>query len=185
MPDQARSEEDARVRGYLVSQAERYDVLALWPRVIADRGAFLLALDRVTEEQARWRPSLAAGGGAGEGEVWSILEVAQHALVWSRSVTAIVESLAAGRPAEAPPPGQLDPAVAATLEQARSALTAAAVHFAALPERLPVAADLAATAEHPQFGPLNYRAWFLFSRLHDGDHLRQVEVLKAAEGYPS
>jgi hypothetical protein len=45
--------------------------------------------------------------------------------------------------------------------------------------------DAQATAVHPWFGPLDYRGWFLFSRLHDGDHLQHVVAIKATDGYPA
>jgi len=167
--------EDERIRGYLVSQAERYDLVALWPRVVSDRTAFLLALDRVSDEQAAWRPS--ADG-------WSSLEVAQHMLLWGRAVTDTVEALAAGDTAEAPQLGALE-AGTTDLAEVRAALVREAIRFAALPDRLPREADLAAEAHHPQFGPLNHRAWFLFSRLHDGDHTRQIEAIQTASGYPA
>lgn len=178
MSQEPTAEENARVRDYLVAQATRYDVLALWPRVIAERTAFLLAFERVSDEQSRWRPLSA------EGE-WNLLEIAQHAIVWARSVNEIIEALAAGRSAEALGLGHLDRGVAASIDEARRALSVESVRLAALPGQLPAAANLEATAEHPRFGQLNHRAWFLFSRLHDGDHLQQVEMLKAADGYPS
>lgn len=171
------TDDDARARGYLISQAERYDMLALWPRVIADRTALLLAFERVSEEQARWRTPSAAD--------WNILEIAQHSLVWAQSVTKIIETLAAGGTAETLPLSHLHGGMATTLDAVRSAFVQDSIRFAALPERLPPEPDIAATAEHPRFGPLNYRAWFLFSRLHDGDHLRQIEAVRAADGYPS
>lgn len=167
--------EDERIRGYLVSLAKRSDIPALWPRVIADRTALLLALDRVTEEQARWRSDSTA---------WTILEVAQHMLVWSRSVTNLVEALSVGDTAEVPDLGAFETDIA-TLAGARDALTREAIRFAALPTRLSQDPDLAAEAHHPRFGPLDHRAWFLFARLHDGDHTRQIEAIKAADGYPS
>lgn len=177
MSQEPGAEETTRVREYLVSQAARYDLFELWPRVIADRTALLLAFDRVSDEQARWRPPST--------EEWNLLEIAQHAIAWARSVTEIIEALAAGRSAEALALGYLDPSVAANLDEARRALSAESVRLASLPGRLPAAANLDAVAEHPRFGPLNYRAWFLFSRLHDGDHLQQVQALKMADGYPS
>ena len=179
MTNGTRSEEDERIRSYLVSQAERADVLALWPRVVADRTSFLLALDRVTDDQERWRPP------SDNGDSWSILEVAQHMLLWEKSVTDIVEALAAGGSAEVPMPGAADATSGTSLAEIRAELTREAVRFASFPERLPFGADLTAVAEHPQFGPLNHRAWFLFARLHDGDHLRQIEAIKGASGYPS
>lgn len=178
MSQEPDAEESARVRDYLVAQVKRYDLLALWPRVIAERTALLLAFDRVNDEQSRWRPP------SPDGE-WNLLEIAQHAIVWARSVNEIIEALAAGRSAEALALGHLDRSVVANIDDARRALSVESVRLAALPGQLPAAANLEATAEHPRFGPLNYRAWFLFSRLHDGDHLQQVEMLKAADGYPS
>ncbi len=168
MAETTRSEEDERIRSYLVSQAERYDVLALWARVVADRCALLLSLDRVSEEQARWQSTSDTPGG------WSILEVAQHMLLWGGAATDIVEALAGGDEVEVPELGALDAAGAASIAEVRDALAKEAVCFASLPERLPGDPDLKAVAEHPQFGPLNYRAWFVLARLHDGDHLRQM-----------
>ena len=179
MTEDTRPEEDERIRGYLLSQAERYDVPALWARAVADRCALLLALDRVSEEQARWHAPSDSDGG------WSILEVAQHVLLWGKATTDIVEALAGGRGPEVPELGALNATDATSLAEARDALTKEAMRFASLPERLPPAPDLEAVAEHPQFGPLNYRAWFILARLHDGDHLRQIEAIKGTSGYPS
>lgn len=179
MTESARSEEDDRVRSYLVAQAERHDVPALWARVVADRCALLLALDRVSEEQARWRPPSASD------DSWTILEVAQHMLLWGTSTTDIVEALAQGREVEVPELGALDATSGTSLAEARGALTNEAMRFASLPERLPPAPNLENVAEHPQFGPLNYRAWFVLARLHDGDHVRQIEAIKGASGYPA
>lgn len=179
MTESTRSEEDERIRTYLVSQAERYDVPALWARAVGDRCALLLALDRVTEDQARWHPP------SGADDSWSILEVAQHMLLWGKSTTDIVETLAGGGEVEVPELGALDTKDASSLAEARDAATREAMRFASLPERLPPIPDLEAVAEHQQFGPLNYRAWFVLARLHDGDHLRQIDAIKSASGYPA
>jgi hypothetical protein len=48
----------------------------------------------------------------------------------------------------------------------------------------PASTDLAATFEHPLFGPLNCKGWVAFQRVHDADHIGQLEQIKAAEGYP-
>jgi len=42
------------------------------------------------------------------------------------------------------------------------------------------AARLAATVEHPFFGPLNWRETLLFMRLHDLDHAGQLQKIAAA-----
>jgi hypothetical protein len=36
--------------------------------------------------------------------------------------------------------------------------------------------------EHPFFGPLNWREWLLFLRIHDLDHARQIAAISAAAG---
>ena len=30
---------------------------------------------------------------------------------------------------------------------------------------------------HPAFGPLSWREWLLFMRVHDLDHMRQIEAI--------
>lgn len=174
------TDENERVRSYLLGQAEKYDVIDLWPRVVAQRSAFLQALEDVSEEQARWRP----GGGEGE-DAWGILEVSHHLLAWTRNVVDIIEATARSETVEKLPPGYLDAGDGATFAEVRRALIAESARFASLPTRLPEEPDLTTTIDHPRFGPLNCRAWFLFLRLHDGDHTRQVEALKETEGYPA
>jgi hypothetical protein len=133
----------------------------------------------VTEEQARWRPP------SPEGDAWSILEVAQHALAWARSVNEIIEALTAGRTAPVLPLGYLDRGLAGSIEEARRALAEASIRLASMPGRLPPTDIAATTAVHPWFGALDDRGWFLFSRLHDSDHLQHVASIQAMEGYPA
>jgi hypothetical protein len=173
------TEQRERIHGYLTGQAERYDFIDLWPRVMAQRAAFLQALEGVSDEQGEWEP------GAGEGEeAWGILQVAQHVLRSTQNVMAIVEATARGEAAPKDPPGIRDGAPA-TLPEVRRALVEQSEEFATLRRRLPDQPNLDATVDHAFFGPLNSRAWFLFQRIHDADHTRQVETLKASEGFPS
>ena len=37
---------------------------------------------------------------------------------------------------------------------------------------------------HPFFGPLHSRAWFMFQRVHDLDHVNQVNAIKEGRGLP-
>lgn len=173
------TEERDRIRGYLLGQAEKYDFVDLWPRVIGQRAAFLQSLEGVTEEQAAWEPS------SGEGEdAWGIRQVAQHLLRSTQNVMAIVEATARGEAAPKDPPGVRGDA-SATLAEVRRALIEQSEELATLRRRLPETVDLQATVDHAFFGPLNSPAWFLFQRIHDTDHMRQVETLKASEGFPS
>lgn len=168
----------ARVRGYLLGQAEKNDFAALWPRVMEQRGALLATFAELTEEQAAFRPA------AGEGEAaWGAADLARHLVSSTRNVIAIVTALARGEAALKDPLGTLGAPYASFVE-ARRALIDVSLDFAALPGRLPDAPDYEATAEHAMFGPLNCRAWFLFQRVHDTDHINQLAALRADEGFP-
>ncbi|TAK79615.1 MAG: DinB family protein, partial [Dehalococcoidia bacterium] len=155
----------ARVRGYLLAQAEKNDFAALWPRVMEQRGALLAAFAELTEEQADFRPA------SGEGEAaWGAADLAQHLVASTRNVIAIVTALARGEAAPEDPLGTLG-APYASFVDARRALIDVSLEFAALPGRLPDVPNIEATVEHGFFGPLNCRAWFLFQRVHDTDHI--------------
>lgn len=173
-PDQ---EERARVRGYLLSQAEKYGWLELWPRIVEGRLAFLDAIRGVGEAQADFRPAEGA---------WTIREVAHHVLLGSRAVAATIERLALGQPADqvhwADPAHE--PAVE-SLPALRRMILADSVAFSNLATRFPDDVSLTATAPHGLFGDLHCRGWFMFQRVHDQDHARQVQAIKDAPGYPA
>ena len=168
-------EERERVRGYLLSQGERYTWYELWRRVAPARLQLLDALDGVTDEQAAFIPA--------EGE-WSIGEVAQHVLKGSRSNLALIERLATGEDASSegvePPrePAEL------SIAEAHEEILLNGVAFSALPLRLPEPPPLDPVAPHSFFGDLHCKAWYLFQRVHDVDHAGQIAAAKAADGYP-
>ena len=168
-------EDDQRVRNFLVEQAAKRDWIELWPRMIAERGALLMAIDRVTDEQADWSPG---------GDEWTIRQVVEHVLNVSRNNLQLIEDLAAGRQEDEREqrPATKAPASFARL---RSHLAEHSVKLASLLERLPGMVNLELTAPHGNFGELNSRAWFLFNRIHDTDHRKQIEAIQAAGGYPA
>lgn len=170
----------ARVRGYLLAQAEKNDFAALWPRVMEQRSALLAAFAELTEAQAAFRPV------TGEGEdAWGAADLVQHLVASTRNVMAIVSALARREAAPEDPLGTLGGVSYASFAEARKALFDVSLEFAALPGRLPATPDLDATVEHGIFGPLNCRAWFLFQRLHDTDHINQIAALRADERFPA
>jgi hypothetical protein len=172
-----RTPEQESVRGYLLAQGERASWLELWPRVMEPRLQLLEALRGLTDEQARFRPA--------EGE-WSALEVACHLLEYSRSVRATIEALAQGRhPEQRPELGVLTGPGDARLEDVRRGLIEEAVALTVLANARPEPPPLEATVEHDFFGPLHCKAWFLFQRVHDADHVGQLAAIKAAPGYPA
>ena len=104
MPQRPISDDEiGRVSGYLLGQAEKYSWLALWPRVVAARIEFLNTLERVSAEQAAWKP--------GEQD-WSVEEVAQHVLDGSRRNQDMIRNLSYGREPNLGPQGigAIDPA---------------------------------------------------------------------------
>ena len=168
------SEEQQRVREYLVGQAEQRDWIELWPRAIAERGALLQAIARVSDTQADWSPG---------GDEWSIRQIVEHVIAVSRQTLRLIEDLAAGRAEDVrePAPPTNTPSSFARL---RMHLAEHSVKLASLPERLPPMVNLEMTSPHQNFGELNSRAWFIFIRVHDTDHLQQIEAIQAADGYP-
>ena len=67
------SENQQRVRDYLVTQAEQRDWIELWPRTIVERGMILQLIDRMSDTQADWAPS---------DEEWSTRQIIEHLLAW-------------------------------------------------------------------------------------------------------
>ncbi len=173
----------ARVRGYLLAQAEKNDFAALWPKVMEQRSALLAAFAELSEVQAAFRPATGEGEGEGEG-AWGAADLARHLVASTRNVMGIVDALARGVEAPKDPLGGLGSATFASFAEARRALFDVSLEFAALTGRLPAEPRLDRMAEHGMFGPLNCRAWFLFQRIHDTDHINQIAALRAAEGFP-
>jgi len=170
--------EDARERlvSYLAHQASK-EVPVLVDLIEEQRARLLGLLDGVSEAQAAWRPAP---------DEWSITDVLRHVIAAEEGVAGIVDSLARGAVpdglralgSQIADEGQPLAALVERLRAARAGLLAEVRGWPAPP-------DLAATFEHPFFGPLNCKGWVAFQRLHDADHIGQIEQLKAAVGYPS
>ena len=166
------SDDEQRVRNYLVEQGEKRDWVDLWPRFIAERGALFGAIERVSDEQADFKP---------DAESWSIRQIVEHVLSGSRGGLRRIEDLAVGRELTTNESGRMPESFA----MLRRHLTEHSVRYAALIERLPPTPNYTMTAPHRSFGELNCRSWFVFERVHDTDHLKQIEAVKAADGYPA
>ena len=97
------NDEIQRVSSYLLTQGEKYSWVELWPRVVDARIDFLNTLNRVSPEQAAWKP---------DPDHWSIEEVAQHVLDGSKRCADLVAQLSQGRDPTLTPQeiGAIDPA---------------------------------------------------------------------------
>jgi hypothetical protein len=164
----------------LLADATRFDWWELWPRVVGSRVSLLQQFEGLSAEQAAWRPP------TGESEAaWSALELARHAVAYSRNVLAIIEATARGKTGSKDPPGTLTGETAMSLDQLRPVLVGLSAQVASVIERLPPEPNLTVTVPHAFFGPLNSRAWFLFLSIHDGDHARQLQALRQVPGFPA
>ena len=164
-----------RVRQYLLTQGEKYTFRELWVRLTRTRLGLLDSIEGVSDEQATFKPD--------ESE-WSILEVLNHVVTSSGRVAALVEALAnqKSRPADdIEPPRE---AIDLTIDEMRDLLLEDSIAWGALTDRLPEPPSFEVQARHFSFGRLHSRAWYLFQRIHDLDHVGQIEKNKMASGYP-
>ncbi len=167
-------DEAARVRGYLVSQANKLSLADLVAKVRTDSAALEAAGAAVPAARFNDRPA--------DGE-WSASEVWTHILQMSEngaaSITGIIESGAKPAPARDVISGDT-----------RSALTTSAAYwqtYITVREKL-YDRVLEATGDehldvkisHMTFGDFSWREWLLFMRVHDLDHMRQLQALTQA-----
>lgn len=165
------SDEAARVRGYLVSQAHKLSLQQLVEKVRNDALPLQGAADAVPPQRFFERPT---------SEQWSAAEVFTHILDMSESGADAIEGIIARG---APP----EPARDQRPRGPRVGLQTAADYWQVYSERrqrlyervLAAHGDehLDMTIEHFLFGPLNWREWLLFMRVHDVDHLRQLQAI--------
>ena len=165
LPDEARQ----TVMSYLVHQG-RKDMSAIAEVIERERRRLVEVLANVSQEQAEFVPS------AGQ---WSIRDVAEHVAAAERGVVEIIARLAG---VAAPPAGP--PAAGRSLAELRHHLAAVRAQLLGLVEGLAEDANLDAKHDHPFFGSLNWKEWLAFQRVHDGDHIEQIEAIQGSPSYP-
>ncbi|MDP6663051.1 MAG: DinB family protein [SAR202 cluster bacterium] len=168
--------EAERVRGYLLSQGERYTFAELWVRFVKARLDLIDAAAGVSDEQAAFKP---------DPDEWSILEVLSHVVTVSGRVSRLVETLANGGTRSADDVEDQQDHEVETIDRLRTRLLADSIAWSAMTERLPEPPSFDATSNHFAFGELHARAWYLFQRVHDMDHIGQIGKNKQTPGYPS
>jgi hypothetical protein len=176
----AEQSELERVRGYLVSQAEKKTFAELREPVEQARAGLLAALDGVSDEQAVFKPT---AGSEGE-DAWCIAEVLRHCIHDQEGVALRVRALALGDPARGYSLGRVVGRSNATMADLVRDLKAANFALDHAVGSVEGKEKLEPTATHPFFGELNCRAWFLFQRVHDIDHTRQIERIKTDPVFP-
>lgn len=165
------TEEVQRVRSYLLSQANKLSIPELVDKVRRDT----LPL----REAAAAVPSTRFFEPPGPGE-WSAAEVLTHVLEMNEYGARAIEGVLDHG---TPPPPTRDEISGETSRQLRSAedfwQTYQARRERLFARVLRARGDehLDVTITHQWFGPLSWREWLLFMRVHDLDHLRQLQAI--------
>jgi hypothetical protein len=166
------TEEQERIRGYLVAQGAKLTPAAIVDKIQAATAE--LAAAALSVPAARW-------GERPQPNEWSGNEVMAHVLAahayFGGGILAVLDD------APVPPRPGNQGTEGAPLRTAAEWLDLLAKERSALFQRV-LSADpdgrLDRTIEHPFFGPLDWRATLLFTRLHDLDHAEQLRKNAAA-----
>lgn len=164
----------AQVLGYARHQAQKSmpDLAALMERTGAD---CLSCVEGISEAQAGFSGS----------EEWTVKDVLAHLISVSRAVNSDLRNLAEDKPPkrlEAEP--GMNPGTTASIDELRADLGDLWRETRDLVADLPEDGSVNATRPHPWFGPLNFREWIAFQRVHAMDHIQQIDKIKADPAYP-
>ncbi len=165
------NDETERVRSYLISQANKLSIPDLVEKVRRDTLPLWDAAAAVPEERLAERPGA---------EDWSAVEVLTHVLEMNDRGADAIEGIIAS--------GAIPPPIADELRHERRAgLTTVADYRRVwttrreqLFERVSQAngdEHLDVKITHQTFGPFSWREWLLFMRVHDLDHMRQLQAI--------
>jgi uncharacterized damage-inducible protein DinB len=165
------NEEFQRIRGYLVAQANKLTIPELVEKVRRDTLPLWDAAASVPAERFTDRPGP---------EEWSAAEVLTHVLDMNEHGAVAIEGIIAE--------GARPPSINDELRhEQRAGLTSAEDYRRVWSPRREQLYERVAQARgdehldvmitHPMFGPLSWREWFLFMRIHDLDHTRQLQTI--------
>lgn len=182
MADLRSSDFRERMRAEFLDGAQTLPWSEIWLRMANARFALIDALQDVNQAQADWSP-WPKSDPDDEG-AWSIGEIMRHVITASPNVAEIIAATANGRTVVKGPPGQIA-APASDIGDLRAQVTRVSERLLSVSNAFPEQINHETTVPHAFFGDLPCYAWPLFQAFHDGDHLRQIEALKASEGYPA
>ncbi|WP_322818428.1 DinB family protein [Tepidiforma sp.] len=168
--------EAERIRSYLVAQAAKLSLPELVEKVRRDCQPLAAAAALVPPHRFRQAPA--------PGQ-WSAADVWAHIIEMNEVGAAAIEAILQGHQ---PPVRVVDDSIR---QAARALPGGPECHARYHARREQLLARVAAargdehlhtTIRHPMFGDLNWREWLLFMRVHDLDHLRQLQAIAAALG---
>lgn len=167
-----RDEEFARIRGYLQAQAAKLSIPELADKVRSDMEQLRQAIEAVPAGRFATAPA--------DGE-WSANEVLAHLTETTREVIRAINSVVEDGTQPPPIPDQIRGTdEVRSGEQWWQELVGDREAFLARVRQAKGDEHLDVTWDHRMFGPLNWREWLLFLRLHDLDHARQLQDIAAA-----
>lgn len=146
--------------------------------------ALIGSLEGLSDEQARFKPAP---------DQWSILELMDHVVTIKRFLVVLCQHMSEG----AWPPGLTEAWQEEALQdgattrrftsiaEAREAADAAHGALLAFLEGVTPEMDTAKTFTHFLFGPMNFREWVVFERIHDGDHGPTIAKIRALPSFPA
>lgn len=172
-------EEQERIRGYLQSVANRLAIAELVEKVRHDVLPLREVALAIPPERFSERPTPTA---------WSAAEVLGHVLESNAQGADAIEAILDGRTPERPPSDEVGAtarAVPASAEEFWSAFEARREALLVRVSKAQGTEHLDQKLRHPFFGELNWREWVLFMRVHDLDHLRQLQAIAEAFRQPS
>jgi hypothetical protein len=163
------TDEHRRIRGYLQAQGAKLSPAEVIEKVQTAVADLRQAAAAVPASRFNERP---------EPDEWSGNEVMAHVVDAGRHFGDQILAILDGRPR-----GAAERERDASQRTAEEWWAVLARDREALFERVRAAdrhANLAETIEHRMFGPLNWRETLLFMRLHDLDHVGQLQKIAAA-----
>jgi hypothetical protein len=167
------TDEDLRVRGYLIAQANKLSIPDLVQKVRTDTAPLRAVGAAVPAAHFSERP--------GPND-WSAAEVYTHILDMNDRGARAIEGILDH--------GELPPPIDDTMTGGTRAVLGDAEQYwqaylsrreALLARALRASGDehLEIKITHNQFGALSWREWLLFMRVHDLDHMRQLQAITA------
>lgn len=162
-----------RIRGYLQAQAAKLTVTQMVERLRADTPQLLEAARAVPAAKLHTKPAP---------DDWSAAEVLTHVLAMNEQGASAIEGIIST--------GAVPPRIRDVIEgTTREGMTTAEDYIGDWEARREAFYERVLAAkgdehpdvlmDHPFFGKLNWREWLLFMRVHDLDHMRQLQGITA------
>lgn len=169
---ETREQEVARVRSYLASQSMKRTPAQIVEAIREAHRQFLEATVAIPDAAFRTPPQV--------GE-WAAVDVLGHVCTMATLEEQAMHSVIERGEKPADISDSIEPASAgATREEMLATLETLRQRMIAVVLQADPEAHLDITWGHREFGPMNWREWLLFARVHTLDHARQMQAIAEA-----